>query len=128
MSPFLVIIFNDVFVWNDQCINFNFIHLSHCVFPSSLCVSIITVCFCYHCVLPSSLCVSDGVSLSLLSVFLSGVSNERFRPCKFKKTIFLLHVSIPLLSKWYLSSNRNLKLCLLNVVTHKTTSYHIGLV
>ena len=55
----------------------------HFVFPSSLCISVIILCFCHHFVFPSSLCVSDGVSLSLLYIYLYGVSNVRFRPCCF---------------------------------------------
>ena len=99
MSPFLVIIFGDVLsettklnlmvsLHEEVCIDFNFIYLSlcfrrslslshHSVFPSSLCVSVITVCFRDHCVfstesrsLPLSLSILLSFSLAyLMDVF-----------------------------------------------------------
>ena len=64
---------------------FFFLSFSHCAFPSLLCVSDGV----FLCVFPSlvyfwrslSLSLLLTHSLSLLSIFLSGVSNGRFRPC-----------------------------------------------
>ena len=61
MSPFLVI-------FSAVCFHHS------CLFPSTLCVSVITVCFHQHCVL-------------CLYIFLSGVSYGRFRSCLFYSNV-----------------------------------------